>query len=84
MRTTVTLDRDVDQAVRRLMRERGLSFKDAVNEAIRNGLAPRDGGTVYRTTPIAMGVPAVPLDGALRLAAAMEDEDLVRKLALRK
>ena len=33
MRTTITLDPDTDEAVRRLMRDRGLSFKQAVNEA---------------------------------------------------
>jgi hypothetical protein len=31
-----------------------------------------------------MGPPAVPLDGALRLAGELEDEELIRKLAARK
>ena len=38
MRTTVTLDPDVDQLIRKIIRERDLSFKDAINEAIRAGL----------------------------------------------
>lgn len=44
MRTTVTLDRDVAQAVQRLRRERGLGLSEAVNQLIRSGLrakAPR-------------------------------------------
>jgi hypothetical protein len=84
MRTTITLDHDVDLAVRRLMRERGLTFKEAVNEAIRSGLAPRASGAPHATTVVSMGVPMVPLDKALRLAAQLEDDELARKLALRK
>ena len=45
MRTTVTLDPDVEQLVKRVMRERGLTFKQAINEALRAGLeAPREPG----------------------------------------
>ena len=35
MRTTITLDPDVEALVKRLMRDRGLSFKEAVNAANR-------------------------------------------------
>jgi hypothetical protein len=31
-----------------------------------------------------MGVAAIPLDKAVRLAADLEDDELIRKLALRK
>jgi hypothetical protein len=82
MRTTVTLDADNDLAVRRLMRERGLTFKQAVNEAIRQGLSARSRGPAFRTTTFSMGPPRVPIDKALRLAA--EDEAIIRKLAERK
>src|SRR3989304_4194224 len=61
MRTTITLDADVDLAVRRLMRERGLSFKAAGNEAIRHGIRPRTTGSSNRTRPVAMRAPAAPL-----------------------
>ena len=84
MRTTVTLAPDVDAAVRRLMRERRLTFKEAVNEAIRAGLARQPSATSYRTAALPMGVPMVPLDKSLRLAAKLEDDELARKLALRK
>jgi len=84
MRTTVTLDPDNAAAIRKLMSERGLSFKEAVNESLRAALAPRRSAKRFRTTTFAMGKPAVPIDKALRLAAELEDEEIIRKLALRK
>lgn len=39
MRTTVTLDRDVEQLLRDAMQRRRQSFKEALNQAIRNGLS---------------------------------------------
>ena len=80
MRTTVTLEPDTDASVRRLMRERGLTFKQAVNEAIRAGTSqPRR--RPFRVPTYNMGVPLVPLDKALQLAGELEDEELIRKLA---
>jgi len=84
MRTTVTLDDDTDQIVRRLMRDRGMTFKQAVNEAIRTGGAASRRRRAFRTRTFDMGPPAVPLDKAIRLAAELEDEELVRKIAARK
>jgi hypothetical protein len=79
MRTTVTLDPDVEAHVRRVMRERGVSFKQALNDAVRRGF---EGPKLATVTPtFSMGEPTVPLDGALRLAADLEDDDLVRRLA---
>ena len=39
MRTTVTLDSDVDQMLKAEMRRSGATFRQAVNQAIRRGLA---------------------------------------------
>jgi hypothetical protein len=39
MRTTVTLEPDVEQLLRDAMQRRRLSFKEALNEAVRSGLA---------------------------------------------
>jgi len=83
MRTTVTLDPDTDFIVKRLMRERGLTFKQALNEAIRAGAA-KGRGRSFRTSTFDMGAPTLPLDKAIRLAAELEDEALVRKLGARK
>ncbi|HLE99979.1 MAG TPA: hypothetical protein VI540_08790 [Gaiellaceae bacterium] len=84
MRTTVTLDSDTHALVRRLMRERGIGFKEAVNLAIRLGLAPKSDSTSAATPTFDLGAPKVPLEKALQLAGALEDEELLRKLALRK
>lgn len=78
MRTTVTLDPDTEQIVRRLMRERKVSFKRAINDAIREGGI---GGPTpqFRTETAPMGRSRVSLDRALQIAAELEDEELVRK-----
>lgn len=39
MRTTVTLDADVEQLLRDAMQQRRQSFKEALNQAIRAGLS---------------------------------------------
>ncbi len=83
MRSTITLEPDVRTLVERRMRERGESFKTVVNEGLRAGL----GGGGRRETPMPtfdMGEPMVDLDKALALAGAMEDEELVRRLQLRR
>ena len=87
MRTTVTLDPDVEALLDTAMRERGLSFKQALNQAVRSALTSREGrGTrhPYRQKTFAMGAPKVNLDKALSLAAEMEDRELLRKLRLGK
>lgn len=87
MRTTVTLDQDVRSLLQRAVRERGISFKEALNAAVRAGLrAPAAAGaTPYRLPAFRMGFrPEIPLDKALALAATLEDEETARKLALRK
>ena len=81
MRTTVTLDPDTEQIVRKRMRERGESFKQAVNDAIRDG-ARQQGDAPFRTATAAMGRSAVNLDRALQLVAGIEDDELVRKARL--
>ncbi|MDQ3980927.1 MAG: antitoxin [Actinomycetota bacterium] len=84
MRTTVTLDPDVEALVRKVMEERGVSFKQALNDAIRAGLAPTEGRGPYRLKPAHLGRAAVPLTKALQLAAELEDDEIARKLALGK
>lgn len=62
------------------MRERGLTFKDAVNEAIRAGLGPAKPSECAYTTPRRLGVPRVDLVKALTLASNLEDDALARRL----
>lgn len=86
MRTTVTLDPDLDARLRDLARERRISFRSAVNAAIRAGLgAETEAKRSYRETSRDLGVrPGVDLVKALRLASTLEDEATIQKLALRK
>ena len=80
MRTTVTLDADTAEMVRRRMRERQVSFKQALNDAIRAGLQPSD--QEFQTETASLGESSVNLDRALQLAADLEDDELVRRMRL--
>jgi hypothetical protein len=80
MRTTVTLDPDTEQIVRRRMRERGQTFKQALNDAIRSGAVAAAPAEPFRTEVASMGESRVNLDRALQVAADLEDDDLIRKL----
>jgi hypothetical protein len=84
MRTTVTLDPDTRLLVERAMRERGLSFKEAVNEAIRAGLGGSAPPSGRYTTPRQLGPARVDLTRALAVATAIEDDALARRLAERR
>ncbi len=81
MRTTVTLDPDVEAVVKRAMAERGVTFKQAVNEAIRLGMAgPRD-ATELKFPTHDMGDAMVDVTKALRLAGELEDQELAARIA---
>lgn len=81
MRTTVTLDPDVEALLKRAMEERRLSFKEALNEAIRAGLRGRAPAAASSIPTYDMGEPLVDITQAVRLAGELEDDDLVRRLA---
>jgi hypothetical protein len=86
MRTTVTLDPDVEVLIRRAMKERGLSFKEAVNSTLRVGLTQtKPGKRHFVQKTFALGTEqSFRWDNALAAADAIEDEELSRKLSLRK
>ena len=87
MRTTVTLDPDVERLIKDAMRERGVSFKEALNEAARAGLrgSGRKRAQMFAQKTFRMGRgQEFRWDKALAVADAIEDEELNRKLALRK
>jgi len=87
MRTTVTLDPDVEKMLQNVVRERGGSFKQALNEAIRAGLTrgrqPRTARFFQKSYHLGPA-PDFRWDKALAMADAIEDEEITRKLALRK
>jgi hypothetical protein len=86
MRTTVTLDQDVEALIRTAMRQRGLSFKEALNSAVRAGLTQaRTGKQTFVQRTFSLGAErSFRWDKALAAADAIEDEELTRKLSLRK
>lgn len=84
MRTTVTLDPDVDALIRERMRDRGLSFKQALNEAVREGLLREAEPEPFETPTFDLGEARVSVVHALELAARLEDDELLRKRTLGK
>ena len=87
VRTTVTLDPDVAAKLKEETRKRGISFKEALNSSVRRGLETdkRVPGKPYKVRTAKLGArPGVNLDKALQLAGELEDEEILRKMALRK
>ncbi len=86
MRTTVTLDPDVAAKLKETARERGISFKEALNSSVRRGF---ERGEVkpqpYRVRTRNLGERSgVNLDKALQLAGELEDAEIIRKMRLGK
>ncbi|MFO1466612.1 MAG: hypothetical protein U1F35_09260 [Steroidobacteraceae bacterium] len=80
MRTTVTLDPDVESLLRKHVRQTGAPFKQVLNNAIRAGLrGTKQSSKPYQPLTFDMGVPRVDLTKAAELAAELEDEELVRR-----
>ena len=87
MRTTLALADDILEELRHLARKRGTSMTRVANETLRAGLArsaaPRR-PPPFRQRVFDLGEPRVDLTHALRLAASLEDEEIVREIAGRK
>ena len=89
MRTTLTLDEQIAKALKDAAHRTGKPFKQVVNEALRAGLAAGHAPAKarrYRVKPAALGgvMGSLDLRKALRLAGALEDREIARKLALCK
>lgn len=82
MRTTVTIDPDVEVLLRKAMRERDASFKEVLNDGLREGLSGRRPSPrkPFRQTAFHMGEPLVDLTKATALAAELEDLELAARL----
>ncbi len=88
MRSTFRIDDDLLVELKEQARKEKLSLTRLVNRVLRTGMrADRGGGarrTRYREAAQAMGVPRVDLRKALALAGTMEDDEIMRKMTLRK
>ena len=88
MRTTVDIDPHLLKRLRAEAHRRGMAFKDLLTMILRRGLDERPAASRsrYKGPSYAMGTPptGIDLDKALAIASALEDEETVRKIALRK
>lgn len=85
MRTTVTIDPDVQELLRKTMRERGEPFKQVLNAALRKGLRAGGGKRAkpFRQRTFDLGRPLVDLTKALSLATDLDDAAKVARLRRR-
>ena len=80
MRTTVTLDPDVDVLLRREVRQRGAPFKQVLNDAVRAGLRNmKQRQETFEPLTFDMGKPRSDLTKAAALAAELEDAELIAR-----
>ena len=88
MRSTVRIDDDLMAALRARALEEHVSLTRMLNRMLRVGLTtssqPRGNRERYREATVRMGRPQVGIDKALGLAAAFEDQEIIRKISLRK
>lgn len=85
MRTTVDIEKQLLDRLRQHALDEGVSFKELLNRVLRRGLeAPTGDAEPYRCPTFDMGQPQRGLDGALRLADALEGEEIARELSVRK
>lgn len=81
MRTTVTLDPDVERLVKDAVRRTGKSFKEVLNRAVRLGLGGQTGaraGKPFRVRARRLGLrPGIDAGSLNRLADDLEIEEFV-------
>lgn len=88
MRTTLTIEDELLEDLKRAASASGKPFKQVVNEALRAGLAAgaRPASRRYRLEPTSMGQPhaGIDLTRARQVSDALEDEAIVAELSQRK
>jgi hypothetical protein len=86
MRTTLTLEPDVALKLKRKMADQKLTLKDAVNQALRIGLAAKDAPArvPFKVIPWDSGgfMPGIDPDKIGQEDDRLEDERIARKLGL--
>ena len=89
MRTTLTIEDSLAKELKEAAHKSGKSFKEVVNEALRAGLRAKKNSSKakpYRVKSCSMGGPnrGINLDKALRLADEIENEEIARKVCMKK
>ena len=88
MRSTVRIDDDLMMELKELAHREHVSQTRMLNRLLPEGIQAsrqrRAKKDLYKETTIAMGTPRVELDKALALVADLDDEEILRKVALRK
>ena len=86
MRTTLTVDDEIFKALKTEALRQGRPFKEIVNDTLRCGIAGANARhEPYQLPSIELGhPPRMELDHGLRLADALEDEEIQRKLHVKK
>ncbi len=81
MRTTITLDPDVERLLKDAMHQQDLSLKQVVNDALRTALQPAPHAPAQRYVPPVFysGRPLVDLIKANALAGELEDLDVLSR-----
>lgn len=89
MRTTLTIEERIARDLKEIAHRSGKPFKVIVNETLLAGLAAKRAPMKqkrYRLRPASLGgvLPGIDLHKALAVADALEDQEIARKLELRK
>lgn len=88
MRTTITIDDDLMQELRKRAHQSNIRLKEVINDTIRYGLKAATEarqGKRYECSVFSLGnASSYNLDHALDLAEHLESEEIARKLLLRK
>lgn len=85
MRTTVTLDLDVAQKLKKVMGEQGITMKEALNQTLRHGFRSAGGADgsrkPFRVKPHDLGFkPGIDLNKLNQLVGELEDEEILAKM----
>lgn len=81
MRTTVTIDPDVEVLLKQAMREQRKAFKQVLNNALRDALGAKSTQDVvpFRQYSYSLGLPNLDLTKALSLASELDDQQSIAR-----
>jgi|APSaa5957512622_1039677.scaffolds.fasta_scaffold95878_2 hypothetical protein len=87
MRTTLTVNDNIMQKLKEKAHKTGMPLKQVVNTALEIGLRNFNSqqSKKYKLKTFSLGAPLIAdIDKALKIATKMEDDEIIRKLEVRK